>query len=89
MTADAAFRDRYPGPWTIEDGENVLVLRGRAGEALVHIPYRDVPAEWRMGTIWRFSPQEARALARAIAGLAKKKARSKAGPSPDQLDLFD
>jgi hypothetical protein len=88
MTADGRFRDRYPGPWTIEEGENCLIVRGLAGEPLVYIHHRDVPAEWRTGPIWRFSPAEASVFARAIAGLAKKKGRKDPAQS-GQLDLFD
>jgi hypothetical protein len=81
------FRERYGGPWTIEEnlGDH-YVIRSAGGTRLAYVHYRDLPPEWRMQHFYPLAPAEALALARAIARLGSKKARRRAGHSA-QLEL--
>ena len=63
-----SFRDRYPAPWEIiESGESVRVV-ARDGTVLAHVYFEDQPT--RRAITNRVTLVEARAFAKAIAGLA-------------------
>lgn len=82
---DGTFRDRYPGPWTVELAHSdTFVVTSANGYRLVYVHFRDAPLEWRMGPIWRLSLAEGRALALAIAGLGKRRRRR---DNPNQFEL--
>ncbi len=61
-------RERYPGPWAIEETPEAVVVRSKCGRALAYIYADDVPS--RRDASGRVSWAEARALAGAIAALA-------------------
>ena len=63
-----AFRERYRGPWTIEEvGESVRVV-ALNGTILATIYFEDLPT--RRSITQRVTRAEAHALAQAIVGLA-------------------
>ncbi|HRO48755.1 MAG TPA: hypothetical protein PLW75_01320 [Hyphomicrobium sp.] len=66
------FRDRYSGPWTVEETDAGFVVRAACGARLAWVYFRDLPSEWRIGQFYALDKAEARAMAGAIAGLAKK-----------------
>lgn len=86
---EGTFRDRYPGPWTIElPHPDTFAITSANGHPLIYLHFRDVPLEWRMGSIWRMSRQEARTLASAIAALGVRGIGSRRRRAdPDQLEL--
>lgn len=63
-----AFRDRYPGPWTIEELEESVRVVAPNGTVLAYIYFEELPS--RRAITQRVTRAEALALAKAIAGLA-------------------
>jgi hypothetical protein len=64
-----AFRERYPGPWTIEELVECVRVVAMDGTILATI-YRE-ENQTRRALTNRVTLPEAQALAKAIAGLAK------------------
>ena len=63
------FRDRYPGPWVIEESTESFCVVAPDGTVLAYIYFEDdLPT--RRATSKRVTRAEAWALAKAIAGLA-------------------
>lgn len=65
-----AFRDRYPGPWSIDEVGEIVRVVARDGTVLASIYHEDQPT--RRAITQRVTLAEARALAKAIAGLARQ-----------------
>lgn len=64
-----AFRHRYPGPWTIEEVGEIVRVVARDGTVLACIYHEDQST--RRAITQRVTLAEARALAKAIVGLAR------------------
>ena len=64
-----AFRDRYSGPWEIEESAESVRVVAKDGSVLAYIYFEDdLPT--RRATGKRVTRAEAWAMAKAIAGLA-------------------
>ncbi len=77
MTADGSFRDRYPGPYMVEETDGGFAVRDRGGTLLAAIYTTHLPREWTIGLSVRLSRAEGRALAGAIAALGGKKKKAR------------
>jgi hypothetical protein len=63
-----AFRERYPAPWTIEEFEETVCVVAPNGTILATIYHEEYPT--RRALTNRVTLAEARALSKAITGLA-------------------
>ncbi len=63
-----SIRERYPGPWIIEEARESMIVRTRCGRQVAQIFAEDM--ETRRHLLGHMTWAEARAIARAIAGLA-------------------
>jgi hypothetical protein len=64
-----AFRERYPGPWEIEESAEAVRVVAKDGTVLAYIYFEDERPS-RRALMGRVTRAEAWALAKAIAGLA-------------------
>lgn len=77
MTADGSFRDRYPGPYHVEETDSGFAVHDCGGTLLAVIYCSHLPKDWTIGLSIRLSRAEGRALAGAIAGLGGKKKKAR------------
>jgi hypothetical protein len=63
-----AFRERYPGPWDIQETSESVRVVAREGTVLAYIYFEDEQCT-RKALTGRVTRAEARALAKAIAAL--------------------
>lgn len=63
-----SIRDRYPGPWQIEEATESVIVRTRCGRKVAQIFADD--QESRRHILGHMTWAEAHSIAKAIAGLA-------------------